>query len=251
MDREGDTLQSVFRTGFLILLFEFCGTIMLTVFQRMIPGLGFVFAYWWIVVICENISGSHFNPAVTLTFMLRKDKGRFHWPLGFAYIIVQFIGAFCGALIAYLFTKDGGMLGIGEKYNDDSYIFQAVLSETFGSFLYIFVFLIQTEKSTKCSQDLALWSLVIAAALGSVITYNGFVTGSMNPAYCFGVAMTMIMNGRGNHIKFIWIFLIFPFVGGILSLLFYEFVYKKTQVMVEEDYQHRTTRRQGRLLEDE
>ena len=68
---------------------------MLTVFQRMLaPSINFVFAYWFIVAICHNISGSHFNPAVTLAFIFRADTGKFNRWLGIAYIIVQFVGCF-------------------------------------------------------------------------------------------------------------------------------------------------------------
>ena len=136
-------------------------------------------------------------------------------------------------------------------YLKDSYTFQAILSETFGSFLFIFTFLIQSETSTRFSNDSGIWSLIIAASYGSVLYYNnGKVSPSINPAYAFGVHMTMLMDYGGKNLKYLWLFVIFPFVGGIISLIFYEFVYKKTQEIVEEDYQVRQSRRQGRLLEN-
>ena len=192
MDGSGSTLGTVFRNGFLILLFEFWGSVALTVFQRMfLGGFGFVFAYWFVVAIWANISGSHFNPAITLTFMIRKEPGKFTRILGIAYIIVQFIGCFGGALLAYMFTQNGGRLRVW----DDSYIFQAWISETFGSFLYIFTFLIQTEKETRFSNDPAIWSLIISAAYGTVISYNyGNTGGSMNPAYGLAVQLTQLMD---------------------------------------------------------
>ena len=245
MDGSGSTLGSVVRSGFLILLFEFCGSVALTVFQRMlVGGIGFVLAYWFVVAIWANISGSHFNPAVTLTFMVRKEPGKFTRILGIAYMLAQLMGWFGGAMLAYMFTTSGGNLTVYK----DSYIFQAWISETFGSFLYIFTFLIQTEKETRFSHDSAIWSLIISAAYGSVITYNyDKVGGSMNPAYGFAVHMTMLMDYGGEYLKYIWIYLIFPFVGGILALLFHEFVYKKTQVIVEQEYQERLSRREGMI----
>jgi len=34
-----------------------------------------------------RISGAHYNPAISLAFMLRKDIGHFPRPLGLAYIV--------------------------------------------------------------------------------------------------------------------------------------------------------------------
>ena len=179
--------------------------------------------------------------------MLRRDTGKFNRPLGFAYIIVQFIGCFCGALLAYLFTQTGG----GLIYKSDSYTFQAILSETLGSFLYIFTFLIQTGKETRFSSDPAIWSLIVSASYGSVLYFNGGkIAASMNPAYAVAVHMTMLMDQGGHWLKYLWVFAIFPFIGGILALLFYEFVYKKTQELVEEEYQVRESRREERLIKD-
>ena len=167
--------------------------------------------------------------------------------VGFAYIIVQFIGCFAGALIAYMFTQHGGLVTIVGR-RGDNYIFQAILSETFGSFLYIFVFLTQTEKMTRFSNDSGIWALIVSSCYGSVLYYNSNkVSPSMNPAYALAVHMTMLMDSDtgSNYIKYLWIFMIFPFIGGILALLFYEFVYKRTQEYVEEDYQNRTSRKHG------
>ena len=143
-----------------------------------------------------------------------------------------------------MFTQYGGYLNV----YDDSYIFQAIVAETFGSFIYIFTFLIQTEKQTQFSNDRAIWSLIISAAYGTVIAFNSDKIGtSMNPAYSLGVQMTMLMDYGGKYLKYLWIYLIFPFLGSILALLFYEFVYKKTQEAVEQEYQERLSRRENML----
>jgi len=121
MDRQASSLQSAFKTGFLVLIFEFLGSLVLPVFLRMLPGVYFIFAFFFLVSICANISGSHFNPAVTIVFLLRKDPGKFSRPMAFAYIIVQFAGTFCGAMLAWMWLKDGGIIRVA----DDKYIIQA------------------------------------------------------------------------------------------------------------------------------
>lgn len=56
-----------------------------------------------LIIFGAKVSGSHYNPCVTLAFMLRRDTGKFSRALGFAYIIFQVAGAFLGGLLAYLF----------------------------------------------------------------------------------------------------------------------------------------------------
>ena len=59
--------------------------------------------------------------------------------------------------------------------------------------------------------------------------------------------MTMLMDHGGYWLKYIWIFLVFPFVGSLLAVVFHDYVYKKTQGYVEEEYQERMSRREGML----
>ena len=84
-------LGKTIRDSLLILVFEFLGTAMLALlYQNMnIYGgsSGFLLGVWVVIIFGAKISGSHYNPAVTLAFMFRKTVGRFSRPLGIAYII--------------------------------------------------------------------------------------------------------------------------------------------------------------------
>ena len=68
-------------------------------------GVGLFVGFFILLIFSARISGSHFNPAVTLAFMLRKDTGRFSRKLGICYIIFQYAGAFLGSLISYNLFK--------------------------------------------------------------------------------------------------------------------------------------------------
>jgi glycerol uptake facilitator-like aquaporin len=62
---------------------------------------------WVLIIFGWKISGAHYNPAISLAFMLRKDIGHFPRPLGIMYIIIQFLGGFLGALLSwFLDTSD-------------------------------------------------------------------------------------------------------------------------------------------------
>ena len=75
-----------------ILFFEMFGTALLTYIEvttgelNKVPA-GFILGVWITILFGFRISGSHYNPAVTLACMLRKDTGTFSRPMGFAYIL--------------------------------------------------------------------------------------------------------------------------------------------------------------------
>ena len=73
MDPKGSNIVSTVRNGWLICLFELFGCIFLGIFQPYLAGGMLMFALWPIYCICEPISGAHFNPAITITYMVRED----------------------------------------------------------------------------------------------------------------------------------------------------------------------------------
>ena len=90
----------------MILLFEALGTCMLTMlFLATGGGLGMFVGFFILLILSARISGSHYNPIVTLAFMLRKDTGQFNKWLGILYMIFQLGGAFVGGLIANYFFQ--------------------------------------------------------------------------------------------------------------------------------------------------
>ena len=90
MDSEGG-LGKTIRDSILILIFEFLGTMFLSLLYNcatMFEDItGFLLGFFVLLIFGAKISGSHYNPCVTLAFMLRRDVGRFSRALGFAYII--------------------------------------------------------------------------------------------------------------------------------------------------------------------
>lgn len=73
------------------LLYEFVGSFFLTLLYANLTHqgdyLGFLMGVFTLIIFSAKISGSHYNPAITVAFMLRKNVGRFPRVLGFAYIM--------------------------------------------------------------------------------------------------------------------------------------------------------------------
>lgn len=127
------------RNSILILVFEFIGTAFLTLLFNTSNSqtAGFLLGFWVLIIFSARISGSHFNPAVSLAFMFRKEVASFNRPLGLAYMLFQVLGGFVGALVCWAFTGSSGAIAV----RSDGYIFQGLMGEMLGSFFLCFMYL--------------------------------------------------------------------------------------------------------------
>ena len=235
--------MTTFKESLLILLFEFLGTLLLTsLFNSAFQGegggfVGLLSGFFVLLIFSARISGSHFNPAITLAFMFRRDTGKFSRLLGLLYIAAQYAGALLGAILSYnLFqanTKQPLSVGLNDK--GDWLLVQAMFLEMIGAMLITFLYLTQTEKDTKMSEDPAITTLIIAATYVAVVGYGeaGFVvTGSpYNPAAAMGLFWAILFQSNIDDTKHIWVFFIFSYLGSMLAVLLFECVYKKAMNM--------------------
>jgi aquaporin Z len=126
------------------LVFELMGTTLLTTLWLSTTatgdGIGFFVGFFVLLVFSARISGSHFNPAVTLAFMLRKETGGFSRILGLAYIIFQIGGGLLGGLLGYTWFQAQPQVGVINT-NGSYLILQAMTIETMATAILIFLYL--------------------------------------------------------------------------------------------------------------
>jgi glycerol uptake facilitator-like aquaporin len=67
-----------------------------------VPQAPILFGLWVLIIFGFKISGSHYNPAITIAFMFRKDVGTFNRPTGLLYIMSQVGGAILAGIILAL-----------------------------------------------------------------------------------------------------------------------------------------------------
>lgn len=165
-----------------------------------------------------HISGGHFNPAVTLGFLV---TGRITIDRAVAYWISQILGGLAAAALlttTYLDTlrnADGVNLGVPAVGAELS-VGNALVMEIILTFFLMFV-IFGTAVDFRSSR------FVSGIAIGLTITMDIFAGGAvsgaiMNPARALGPAI--IQAGDGNWGD-MWIWIVGPALGAAIAALFY------------------------------
>jgi len=168
------------------LLYEFIGTCLFTMIflSRCGPGK-LLIALWVLTVFCWKISGSHFNPAVSIAYIFRRDSGGLPKFVALFYVLAQIGGAYIGGLMmCWLEDTLLPMQPIPECLTDHKMTFRAIVQETMGSFVFVFFFLTQTEQTIMLSKEEAINCLVIAAGY---VTARVMVYGEIFSSAWWGV----------------------------------------------------------------
>jgi aquaporin Z len=164
------------------------------------------------------ISGGHFNPAITLGFLVTK---RIAPVLAVWYWIVQFGGATLAALLlkwvlpkaiedqAHLGAPAlGGGIGSGA----------AVVVEAVLTFFLVFVVFATAVDPRGAFKQIA--GLAIGFTISLDILMGGVLTGAaMNPARAFGPQLVSNTWAHG------WVWYIGPFAGAVIAASLYELLY--------------------------
>jgi MIP family channel proteins len=171
------------------------------------------------VTALAHISGGHFNPAITLAFVVTR---RIATPTAVVYWVMQFAGAVVAALLLnWIFpplAKDPARLGApllnSHVTSGAGMVLEAVM--TFFLVLTVFATAVDTRGAFKA---------VAGFGIGLVITMSilagGPLTGAaMNPARAFGPELV------GNVWEsFTWIYYVGPAIGGVLAGVLYELLW--------------------------
>ena len=163
-----------------------------------------------------GISGCHINPAITLGCLLTK---RISVKDAALYMVFQVVGAILAALVlCYLAGCDSG-LGANnlQKLNEvggpgQVSVAQGLVAEIVLTALFVLVVLGATAKANLGTGNFA--GLAIGLSLILIHLVGIHYTGtSVNPARSIGPALF----AGGEALQNLWIFIVGPFVGGILA----------------------------------
>lgn len=172
------------------------------------------------------ISGCHLNPSVSIAMDIEK---KITWLDFIVYVISQIIGAFLGALVIWAMldgTKEGGVNPtvsstvvatsgqLAVAGGEVGALFVGGLLETFATFILVFFILfICSDPKYSAISGVAI-GLILWLAIAILFNFTG---GSLNGARSLGTALVALFNGETGPISEIWVYLIFPTLGGALA----------------------------------
>jgi MIP family channel proteins len=165
-----------------------------------------------------HISGGHFNPAITLGFVVTR---RIAPSLAVVYWSVQFLGAVAASALLRWFFSDNvrqltnlGAPAVGGGVDH----WQALVIEIVLTFFLVWVVFASAVDPGGTFKSIA------GLAIGLTITFDIFVGGplsgaAMNPARAFGPELI------SRHWNDAWVWYAGPFAGAVLAALLYEWLY--------------------------
>ena len=166
-----------------------------------------------------SISGCHVNPAVSLAMLV---SGKMNWKDFIGYVIAQILGAFAGAGILYfvLSSTENTVSALGTNGFGTLSVWGALVVEIVLTFVFVYTILGVTSDDKKSN----IAGLVIGFTLTFVHLLGIGLTGtSVNPARSLAPAVIM----GGEALSQVWLFIVAPCVGAILSALVFKYLNKE------------------------
>ena len=184
-----------------------------------------------------NPSGAHLNPAVTMGLVA---AGKTEWADVPAYLLGQFLGAFIGAVLAWLTYKlqfdthdePGATRGVFSTGPTVPNYAWNVVTEVIGTFVLVFWILLSPgsamgDDGVPVFGNGALGYAAVAFVVISIGASLGGPTGyAINPARDLGprIAYAVLpIKGKGSpDWNYAWVPVVGPIVGGVLAGLLYQ-----------------------------
>jgi len=156
-----------------------------------------------------EVSGGHYNPAVSLGLFLDR---RLTVPDLLGYWISQFLGGIAAAIVLLVATSQDDVASTATipSSNGTAFVVELVFTAIFVSVI------LQSSKSSRYGGSaLIAIPLTLLAVHFAAVPFSG---SSVNPARTFGPALI------GNEWTGIWIYFVAPLLGAVLAWLVYRVV---------------------------
>ena len=211
--------------GSTILIYHSCGSAVFQKDKLYVPVLSSSFCITFLIYCFFNISGSHFNPCVSLPIYL---KGSLKLKEFIFYIIAQTLGAFLGCCFIALSCKGRFKELNATKIHDyliqvnggtdiDAWCYISCLfTEIFGTFMLILFIMAISENVNKLEPILGLsFGCLLISLIFTACNISG---SSFNPTRSLAPAVLQaIAGGDKKPLEQIWIYLIGPPIGSVLA----------------------------------
>jgi len=168
-------------------------------------GLGFGLALLAGIWALGHVSGAHFNPAVTLAMVIDR---RTTLADAIGYWVAQFAGAAVASLVVMAASSEDAVAGTVTGYETLS---TGILMEVVLTTVFVWMILSVTKQAAHHAP--AAIALTLVGIHISGIPFSG---ASVNPARSFGPAVV------SGDIEQLWVYIVFPLVGGVLAWALYK-----------------------------
>lgn len=196
------------------LVFAGCGAIVINAETGAIGHIGIAITFGLIIMTMiyavGHISGAHFNPAVTLAFVLTRHLP---WHRALGYWTAQFLGAIGAAGLLRIMFGNTAHLGstIPNGSARQSLVLEAVLT--------FFLMFVITSVATDVRAVGQAAAIAIGGTVGLEAMFAGPISGaSMNPARSFAPAL---VSGTWDAQ---WIYFVGPLAGAVAGAFVYQFI---------------------------
>lgn len=211
-----------------VTVFVFVGTMVVQTNDIVSIGLAHGLMIALLIMGLGNISGGHFNPAVTLGVAL---NGGISISLSVLYFFAQMIGGALGAaftravLPSHVYHGDMSINGGAHTLSAGVEPGWAVMCEAILTFVLVFTVLMNALD--KRNQDSVLTPLAIGFAVAVDIMGGGMTTGaSMNPARSFGPALA-VSTFNDDVWKHHYVYWVGPALGSLVAAGIYRFLFRR------------------------
>jgi aquaporin Z len=163
-----------------------------------------------------HISGGHFNPAVTLGFLVTRRIGAVHAVL---YWIVQLGAAALAALLLKWLLPAAAVSNLGaptlNKAIDPG---QGVTIEAILTFFLVWAYFAALADRRGTFKQIAGLAIGLTVTFGTLMA-AGLTGAAMNPARAFGPELV------SNDWTHFWVWYVGPFAGAVIAAVVYEVLY--------------------------
>jgi glycerol uptake facilitator protein len=192
-------------------------------------GLGFIGLAHGIGILIgiatvAQISGAHFNPAVTIGLTA---AGKFPKNKVAPYIGAQLVGAVIAGVVqlgvvGFDAAKASDLGSTLPNLNLSDAAFAALLAEIVGTMILVMTVLGSTDKSNNLPWSSSAIGLSIAAVIWSVGAVSG---ASLNPARSFGPAIVSLIFST-TPISWYWLYVVGPILGGLVAAMLFKSIFR-------------------------
>jgi aquaporin NIP len=202
--------------GTYFLVFAGTGAIVINEITKSLTHVGIALTFGLVVMALiytfGHISGAHFNPAVSIGFVVNGDMSIRECLL---YMISQLLGALSASLTLYALFGNIAELGSTlPKFSwQQSFVLELIL--TFALMMVI----LGSAVHGKAMKSFA--GVAIGATVGLEAMFAGPICGaSMNPARSIAPAVV------SGHLEHLWIYIVATILGAVLASLVYKTIHE-------------------------